>query len=309
MRKSVLLIYFGLLCSSVFAQGLELFRLQSLYYPEQSVPGDTGEGKIGYKEFGFQFTLPQVLNDYKTILTHKVEYGHLITETEVNVNNVKSRNSSDYHTISYTLGLNQKLSDKWRIIAGLSPTLASDFGGGLGGDDFLIMANAMMVRTKSRALNYGFGLIYSTRFGRSLVLPFAMLNHTTPTRTIKVILPNQVSIMYNKTNKNVYYGAKAALNGGLFNLYNDDKAVNNVLDEAGYSRLNIGPAIAVRIKGGIYMHAFGGITVARRLEFIDVNENIIDRTPDNGPFMSIGIAYHSQPKPKKTDVLKINKEH
>lgn len=298
MRKFNLLFCFALLCGSLMAQNLELFGLQTSIYPKQTVTGGAEDGEIGYKEFIGHFTIPQIFNNYQTIVTHTLQYGHLLTETEIMLDGVRHTNEANYHTIVYRLNLNQKLDDKWRLNIGIAPSLASDFEDNLSREDLLLQANAMLIRLKSKTFTYGFGLAVSTRFGRKLIIPIASLSFKSPKRNISIVLPNKVSIMYNTTNKNVYYGFAAVLNGALFNVHNSNEEVNNIVDEAGYSRLNVGPAVEFRLKGELYLKASGGFSTARKLEFISENEDILDRTPDNGPFFNIGISYFPQRKIK-----------
>ena len=85
---------------------------------------------------------------------------------------------------------------------------------------------------------------------------------------------------------------RAGLNGGVFNSSSEFQTVNNTVDEVGCSRINLGPAIKIRLKDAININIEGGITVIRRLEFIDSSSNeIIDRTPQASRFLSFGISF------------------
>jgi len=78
----------------------------------------------------------------------------------------------------------------------------------------------------------------------------------------------------------------------LFNNNNNLlRAVNAIIDETGYSRLNIGPAITFRLKNGININLVGGMAIARRLEFIDIDGEIFDSTPETGSFFRIGFSF------------------
>lgn len=300
MRKLLLLLCVGLVSNGLMAQGFELFNFNTLYYPKQKVTDTDVDSEIGYKEYAFQFTIPQIFNDKKTVLVHSLEYGHLTVDTEVDLGNDQIvENTSDYHVIRYKFKMNQELNEKWRLMAGLTPTLASDLRDGFGGKDMFLLANVLLTRMKRKGLSYGFGLTYSTRFGRELIVPIFMYDNRTLTRRIQLVLPSHVSLMYNKPDQNFYYGVKAALNGALFNINNGNEVVSDLIDQAGYSRLNIGPEIEVRLKGSLYLQASGGITVARKLEFIDSNDDKLDRTPDNGPFIQVGFAIIPQRNLKK----------
>ncbi|MBK8490819.1 MAG: hypothetical protein IPL49_07970 [Saprospirales bacterium] len=138
---------------------------------------------------------------------------------------------------------------------------------------------------------YGFGLAYTTRLGRQLVIPMGLLKYKTQKFELDMVLPNKLSAMV-KTNKNIFsYGVKAGLNGGVFNSSSEFPSVSNTVDAVGYSRITLGPAIKIRLRDAININIEGGMTVNRRLEFIDINNEVIDRTPQASPFLGFGISF------------------
>ena len=44
----------------------------------------------------------------------------------------------------------------------------------------------------------------------------------------------------------------------------------------------------------------GGVAIARRLEFVDINEAIFDSTPETGPFFRVGLAFVPEKKSEET---------
>jgi len=296
---SILLLLFSF---NLLAQDFELIKIQSAFYPKQSIEESTVGGEAGFFEWSGQLAIPQKFKKTKkTFLIHKLGYTNLRVNTEGNTAIGFVENTKHYHFISYNLGLVQILNSKWRILLNLNPLLASDFGESLNENDLLFQGNAMALYTKNKKVKYGFGLVYTTRLGRPLVMPMGIFKYSTPKMNIDIVLPNKLSIMFNTPNRTFYYGFTAGLNGGLFNNTNDISTVNAIIDEAGYSRLNIGPAIAVKLKNSIKVHLTGA--VGRRLEFIDINEETIDRTPESGPFFRAGLSFapkkKSKPNPPK----------
>jgi len=188
------------------------------------------------------------------------------------------------------------LSPKWRLILNLNPTLASDFEESLSEDDLLYQANAMVVNTKNTKFKYGFGLAYTTRFGRQIVIPTGMLVYRTPKMVLNIVLPSKASILFNSKSKTFLYGLEAGLNGGLFNNTSDVQTINTQIDETGYSRFTFGPAIALKLKNTVKIQFNGGVAVGRRLDFIDANEEVLDRTPEVGPFFSVGFSFSPKKK-------------
>lgn len=276
----------------LFAQDFELFQLQSAHYTKQNLRDASIDGKIGFFEWGAQVNVPQIFKKNKhTILMHKLGYANVTANTEVSLPIGKVESTQYYHSIIYNLGLIQSLNLSWRLIANFIPTLASDFGEKLSGNDLLFQANALVVNTKNKKIKYGFGLAYTTRFGRQLMIPMGLFKWDAQKFEVDMVLPNKLSAMVNSKKNYFSFGIKAGLNGGVFNNSSMFQTVSGTIDEVGYSRLTIGPAIRIRLKDAININLHGGFTVNRRLEFIDSNDEIIDRTPKATPFVGVGISF------------------
>jgi hypothetical protein len=290
--KHILPSIFLLFSLDVLAQDFELVKIQSAYYPKQNLEDASVDGKIGFLEWGVQGAVPQTFKKLKkTVFIHKIGYANLTVFTEVNLPLGKVDSTRYYHSIIYNLGVVQALTTSWLLAANFIPTLASDFGDKLSGRDFLFQANALAVNTKHEKIKYGFGLAYNTRLGRHLVIPMILLKYKIPQFELDMILPDKLSAMM-KTKCNIFsYGIKAGLNGGVFNNTSGFQTVSNTVDVMGYTRINIGAAITVRLKDAININIEGGITAYRRLEVIDSNNDVINRTPQASPFVGFGVSY------------------
>ena len=298
--SSLPLIVFILFGFNLIAQDFELLKIQSAYYPSQNIEESAIEGEIGFFEWGAQVAIPQTFTKSKsTILIHRFSYGNLSVNTGVNLPLGKEESKRYYHTIFYNFGLIQTLDRNWRLVVNLTPTLASDFRENLSGEDLLFQANTLVVNTKNKKLKYGFGLAYTTRFGRQLLIPTGLLKWNTGKFDLDILLPHKLNIMFKTPNNTLSFGLKAGLNGGVFNNTSEVTAVSNMIDEVGYSRLIIGPAITFRLKKAINISLQGGMAVRRRLEFIDNNNEIFDRTPKTAPFLSVGLSF--APKHKTSE--------
>ena len=282
---------FLLFSFNIIAQGFELIKVESTYFPKQPIEGSPLDGKIDIWEWNGQLAIPQVLNSKKTILIHNLAYSNVRADIESNSVLLDSELTKFYHTISYRLDYVQTLSPKWILTLNLKPLLASDFEEALSGDDFLFQGTALAIKSQNEQFSYGFGFAYTTRFGRPLTIPGGMLKYTTSKMNFELWFPDNMLLMYN-THKPFQYGIKAEIDGGLFNNSNNLlSSVNSIIDQTGYSRINIGPAIIMKLKSGININLLGGIAIARRLEFIDIDENIFDSTPETGPFFRFGLSY------------------
>ncbi|MEM8897742.1 MAG: DUF6268 family outer membrane beta-barrel protein, partial [Bacteroidota bacterium] len=146
------------------------------------------------------------------------------------------------------------------------------------------------LNAKSKKIKYGFGMAYTTRFGRQILIPTGVIKYNTQKMELDALLPNKLSLMFN-THKTVNFGLEAALDGGLFNNRSESQIVNDLIDKAGYSRVNVGPTVSVRLKETMRIYLVGGMAVGRRLEFVDTAGETLDRTPENGPFIKVGFSF------------------
>ncbi|WP_092168494.1 DUF6268 family outer membrane beta-barrel protein [Cyclobacterium xiamenense] len=277
----------------MYAQDFEFIKIQSAYYPKQTIEETAIDGEIGFFEWGVQVAIPQpIKRNRKTVLIHRIEYGNLRVITEANPTlggRVKAERY--YHSISYNLGLFQSLNPNWRLVVNFAPTLASDLEETLSGDDLLYQANALLINTKNENFKYGLGLAYTTLIGRQLLIPTGFIKYDTRKLELDLVLPSKYSLMF-KTHSNLFtYGLRAGLNGGVFNNTTEIQTVSSSIDEVGYSRLVVGPAISWKLKNAINITLQGGMAVGRRLELVDIDGEIIDRTPQAAPYFAVGLSF------------------
>ncbi|MEM6724756.1 MAG: DUF6268 family outer membrane beta-barrel protein [Bacteroidota bacterium] len=293
-------IFLLLCCNNMQAQDMERFSVESTFYPSQAIEESDIEGEVGFWEWNGQLTLPQPIKGKKMILIHRFSYSNLSVDLNATTNNVDTEFMKNYHTISYSLGLVKIFNPKWQLLVNVSPTLASDFGESLSGDDFIFQASSMAIYNKSKKFKYGFGLAYTTQFGIPIPIPLGMFKYTKPKMTLDILLPNRISVMWN-THKRINFGLAATLNGGFFNNTGENPVVNSLIDEAGYSRLNLGPQVSFQLKEAIKLNLSGGMAAGRRLEFTDEFGDTIDRTPESGPFINLGVSF--KPGGSKTEAV------
>ncbi|MEM9076352.1 MAG: DUF6268 family outer membrane beta-barrel protein [Bacteroidota bacterium] len=282
-------ILFFLVSFNIIAQDFELFKVQSAYYPNQTIEDSEDSREIGFWEWNAQLAIPQRLKNEKTVLLHQLSYTNLRADVEGILPNDETEANKDFHAISYSLNWIQTLDPKWKLAVNLSPTFASDFDQSLSTDDFFFLGNALAIKMVSTKFKYGFGLAYTTNFGRQLVIPMGMISYRTNNMALDIILPNRLSVVFNM-DKAFHYGFQARLDGAFFNNTSAIQIVNDEIDRVGYSRLNIGPKIVFRFNETIKINLEGGMAIARRLDFVDAEGETFDRTPENGPFFKVGLS-------------------
>lgn len=187
-----------------------------------------------------------------------MSYGNLKVDVEANPTAGPMVDAEKYyHNISYNLGLVYSLKSTWHVVVNLTPTIASDFEEKLSGDDLLFQASALIVKSKNKSWKYGLGLAYNTRFGRQLFIPMVLLKYETKRVALDMVLPNKLNLMFKASNNKIHYGLKAGLNGAVINNSTEIQSISNVIDEVGYSRLIVGPAITLRLKNAFNLNLQG----------------------------------------------------
>lgn len=275
---------------NIVAQDFELFKIQSTYYPQQPIEESAADREIGFWEWNGRLAIPQPFENKKTVLLHQLSYTNLRVEMAGTFPNGATEAGKDYHTITYGLSWIQNVNPEWRLMVTMIPTIASDLAKPLNGDDFLFLANAMAMSTKNDKFRYGFGLAYTTSFGRQLVIPMGMIKYTAGKTTFDILLPNKLSVMLN-ADKKFNYGGQVRLDGGVFTNSSEIAIVSEQINSTGYSRMNMGPMMTIKLKQAIKLNLEGGFAVGRRLDFIDVEEERMDRTPENGPYFKVGLSF------------------
>jgi hypothetical protein len=303
--KRILLSASIVLVSDSYSQNFELLTVKSAYYPAQEIEDPRSDGQIGIREWGVQLAIPHFIQkEDSTIVIHKIAYGDLRIDAEIGMAPSTTAATQRYQSISYNLGLIKGLGAHWLAVVNVQPTLASDFEEKLSGDDFLLQANALLINSKNEKFNYGFGLAYTTRVGRQIVLPMGLFTYTTRRLDVDIVVPNNLTITFKTPQKTMAYGIKAGIDGGVFNTTNNIAPLGVSIDKVGYSRLILAPTISAIFFTALRIQLLGGLAVGRRLELLDSQEEVIDWAPKNAPFVGLNLSL--TPSTKKTQAPLFN---
>jgi hypothetical protein len=280
---------------NAFAQELDLLGVSYFNYPKTDIEEGANNQQAFAQEFGIFGNLPIKLNGDKTIMLNGLTYAF--------VENTTYNPPEEYfdtkeqvrklHTISYSMTLVQKLSDTWKLIVILEPTLASDFKDKLSSDDLILQSGLVVTKKFSDNFQLGGGLIYSTHLGEPLPMPALQIKYTYKNHELTGFLPMkaQYSYKFGKEEK-LKIGLRAAINGSNFNITSPDFAgvIPSPINKVRYSRANVGPFINYGITDMFRVEIFGGITTGRKYEFIDFEDNEYNYNRSNGPFFNIGFV-------------------
>ena len=170
-------------------------------------------------------------------------------------------------SIKYTFFMLDSLSEKWSLVAILTPGLASDFEGKVTSDDFTFEGVFGFIRKFSKNFSFGAGAAYIRDFGKPLPLPFIYFDWNNGSKlSASGIVPNNIDLLY-KLSPKVDLGLSLKIGG---NRYHGDPRrfdVNNPQME--YSEGTISPIAYLHILEWLHLNMEGGFAFYRNFEFLD----------------------------------------
>lgn len=240
------------------------------YYPESSYQTDAGEGLIEVKEIKSSLQMAFPLKEKKLYLFNSLQ--HTLFSYNTYLEDTGEKSDETFHSFQLTVGLIQVLPQRWQLIWTVLPTLASDFGEPLHKDDFILQLSALAKKRSSANVEYGFGVAYTSQFGKPLVVPlFNLTRKVGPWLTV-MVLPSYAMHAY-QFNEATQLGFKAAVYGNLFNVNYENTPPGYDLNRVSYSRITIGPEFQQKIIGDLFLTVGAGFAVRNKLEIQDNDLN------------------------------------
>lgn len=151
---------------------------------------DSSQSSTQLQEIKGDLTAPIVINEKITFITG-ASYQSVSASFDVN------RSKETMTSILLKLGTNIKHNEKWSGTYMLLPKIASDFNA-IGTNDFQFGGLVLLKYTKTKNLNYKFGLYTNTEFFGHFLVPlfgFYYLNSSEKFEA-KVLLPRTVDLNY-----------------------------------------------------------------------------------------------------------------
>jgi len=192
-----------------------------------------------------------------------------------------------FYSIAYSAGIIRIINNKWKLIGILTPTIASCFEKQITKNDFILQSSIIASKRVNRYFEYGFGLSYSTRFGREITIPLVSAKYKKNNYSLIAVLPAYISSFYHF--KNYKIGLSMSAYGNVYNT-NIDMITSYELDKLGYSRINIGTEFQMKIYKSLHLNIKGGISVKNRFESINKDGNLeISLSGENKSFFCTGL--------------------
>jgi hypothetical protein len=286
IKITVLLV---MLTQCILAQDTRLASIEYLNYAKAPVKESNENLQASFQEFGAFAAYPVQSKNKKTKVINGIQYA--LVDASVSNNATSAVNSRQFHSITYNLTILQQLSCNWKLAASLMPTLSSDFKSGLSNNDFFMQGSLLAINKLNSYTSIGGGIVYNTKLGKPTLLPAFIFRYFKDRQELAVLLPDFANYAYQVDRKVKFdIGVKASLNGADFHISgnNLDTAVN--VNKLSYSRINIGPVAGYKITRTIKLEATGGISTARKYQFLDVEGNKYSFNTNNVFFFNIGLA-------------------
>jgi hypothetical protein len=175
--------------------------------------------------------------------------------------------------VNYTFFMIDSLSEKWSLVAILTPGLASDFEADeISGDDFTLQAIFGYIRKYSPNFQLGFGLAYIRDFGRPIPLPFIYFDWNNGDRLSATgLVPTDMSLTY-KFNPKIDFLLTMKFLGDRHHGNPDKFGVKNPQME--YSEGTISPALQVHLNKWLHLKVEAGYAFYRNFEFLDGDKTV-----------------------------------
>lgn len=290
--KTLLLLSLALTANALFAQGFQLAGVNYSHHLSTKVEDSPTGAELESKVASAFVRLPVKFKNQKTVLLNTLRYANVQQISHHSQLFLADKHTSNLHLISYSPMLIHSLGGKWKLLAGITPTLASDLKEGLSSDDFLLQASLLASAKLNDYWTLGGGAVYTTQFGDPRFLPAVQLRYRKDKHFINVLLPSHVNYLYRVGQaEKLRLGIRLETNGGNFNVINSDytEAIPNTINKIIYSRVNMGAVVNFQVTETILLEAFGGLGAARKFKLRDEMDKVFKANAENGGFFNIGV--------------------
>lgn len=262
---------------------IDIFPYQQFSNPEEGLE----ESELFSRAIRLEISFPFVLAEERT----QLDVGLSYERRQFSYRNFPSGDPdiNDIHAGGISVTLQQRFSEKWSVMATVTPGLASDLEGDLTIDDLNFQSVLAFIRTVNPKFAYGVGAVYSTEFGEPIPLPVLMFDWNNGGKlSWMTILPIGSEFWYAPSER-VHLGLLLGVGG---NKYQGDPDLFAVDDpEMRYSVVTIGPSARLAVSRAFLLQVDAGIIGYHRFEFYDGNDKISTFNLKPSLFLRAGIRF------------------
>jgi hypothetical protein len=293
-----------LIANGIIAQNFQLAGINFSHHAKTKVEGSATGAELESQVVGAFVRLPLKFKNQKTVLMNTLRYARVQQIAYNSQLFLDAKRTSNLHLIAYSPMLIQSLGGKWSILAGITPSIASDLKEKLSSDDFLVQASLLASAKLNEKWTLGGGAVYTTQLGDPRFLPALQLRYLHNKHFINVLLPSYMNYLYRVGQaEKLRLGIRLETNGGKFNVINSDytQVFPNTIDKIIYSRVNMGAVVHFQATETILLEAFGGLGAARKFELRDEADKNFKADAENGGFFNFGIILTPPSKAAEKD--------
>ena len=284
------MLLFGM-TNGVHSQPGPSFSVSYSYFPHEEFDDPEVEllkdVEVGITRLNFSASFPQVFSQGRTVLVHEISYRR----DEIDYKNWGAELGEEpdmkhLHAIQYTLTLRHGLSQKWYMLAMVTPGLASDFEADISSDDLTSETAVVFVRQFSERWSLGFGAAISNQFGEPLPLPVLAYEWSNGSNLrANGILPGTLEFWY-LPNPKLELGLAVGGDGNQYHGDPDIYGVDNPLMR--FSDITVAPSARIHLSKAVHLNVEGGFVPFRRFELYDGDEKQISYDLKPGGFIKAG---------------------
>ena len=296
----VLCAAFGIFAAATAHAQLGDFKIASAsyeYYPyaeTEETDLSPGGSEVAFQNFRANVTLPIELDGKNTILIPALKYSLLDIVERDGEGNAPESSVEALHAIMLKTSLYQRFDEDWAMFASIGGGLASDFGGDLGGDDWVVSGQLIGLWTIVPEFTLGAGVGYDRRTGDVTPLPLLAVSWQPSERfMLRGIVPESLAARYRAVQW-LTLGVEGALEGeryhlsGLASPQSADAGSPDVEDaEVAYSVGKVGLAATAHLQPSLHARVYGGAALHRRFEVYVDDDSQGDLRVATAPYIGI----------------------
>ncbi|MEE8335866.1 MAG: DUF6268 family outer membrane beta-barrel protein [Candidatus Neomarinimicrobiota bacterium] len=275
----LILIFLFLLPGSLNAQqviglstGYSFFPSVKIDVPEEYIGGEKVQTRISTVGLAF----PIAFKEGKILILNNLGYRRVDFEWENAPENTTASTLDRVISINYTMFMLDSLSEKWTMVAAITPGLASDFKADkVTSDDFTLQVIFGFIRKHSKNFQLGYGLAYMRDFGRPLPLPFIYFDWKKGEKlSAKGLVPVDMALYY-KLHPKLDLGLAFRISGDR---HHGDPDIYSGTDnpQLEYSEGTLSPSLNIHLLPWLHLNLEGGYAPYRNFNFLDGDESAGD---------------------------------
>lgn len=196
---------------------------------------------------------------------------------------------TDAYIIDLNLLAQRQLSERWSLLAQVTPAIKSGLEDKLVGEDFAIEGALLASRQMSERSVFGFGVAYSTNFGAPIPIPLLQYDYQAslwaggPAWRGSILLPSSLEAWVVPARR-LEIGLKLQSLGDRHHI-TEVGTVPLSKPYSDYFDTVIGPSVIVYLTPWLNLDIESGISVYRQMQITDGRDEMIKFEPDQAGFL------------------------